>query len=96
MLQRYVAAGLDPAEFWRITPRVFEVHLAGAVDRLEREQSDRAWLAWHIAALQRTKKLPRLRDLQPRSRPKTGAQSPAEMIAIARQWHAKIKAMQNG
>lgn len=32
--------------------------------RFKREHNERAWLAWHIAALYRQEKLPPLRDLQ--------------------------------
>ena len=43
----------------------------GAVaKRLRNEHNARAWLAWHIAALQRQKKLPPLKNLQMRERPR--------------------------
>jgi len=35
----------------------------GAAKKLEREQNARAWQAWHIAALQRMKKMPELKKL---------------------------------
>jgi len=52
-------------------------------ERREREHNERAWLAWHIAALQRQKKLKPLKDLliKPRSRKR---QTPAEQKAILR------------
>ena len=48
-----------------------------------REHNDRAWLAWYTAALPRFKKFPKLRSMLSRER---RAQSPDEMMAIAKQW----------
>ncbi|MNF18214.1 hypothetical protein D3C80_2221550 [compost metagenome] len=55
------------------------------------EHNDRAWLAWHIEALSRQKKLPRLKELThdapkgPRRR-----QTMEEQIAIAEAWTAAL------
>jgi len=35
-----------------------------------REHNNRAWLAWHIAALSRAKKLPALKSLYTRDKPR--------------------------
>lgn len=32
-------------------------------------QQDRAWLAWHMAALQRSKKMPRLSEVMTKKKP---------------------------
>ena len=64
----------------------------GARDRLEGEQQDRAWLAWHIEALHRSKKLMRYRDF---ARPASDrrAQNPDEIQAmfdlVAGAWGAR-------
>lgn len=63
MLESYIAAGLDPAAFWSLTPRLYLVHMTGASARLEREHKDRAWLAYHTAYLPDVKKRPKLEDL---------------------------------
>ena len=55
------------------------------------EHNDRAWLAWHIEALARQKKLPRLRELThgaPKG-PRRG-QTMEEQIAIAEAWTAAL------
>lgn len=42
--------------------------LRGAQIARDRAHDDRAWLAWHVAALQRMKRLPQLKKLQTRGR----------------------------
>lgn len=59
----WIAAGFGPARFWMITPREAEREMLGAQKRLEREANERMSLAWHIVALDRTKKLPKLETL---------------------------------
>jgi hypothetical protein len=51
---------------------------------LEREHNDRAWLAWHVAALQRTRKLPKLDSLMHRRKATRRHQSGAEFWDILR------------
>ena len=55
--------GLSVDEFWRMTPRETTLAIEGAVWRYEREHQQVAWLAWHVAALGRAKRLPSLRRL---------------------------------
>lgn len=43
MLKRYIAAGFDPARFWKITPRLFVLEMDGASQRLQRERSNVWW-----------------------------------------------------
>lgn len=47
---------------------------------IEREQQSRAWLAWHVAALPRMKKFPKLESLMGVKRT-VRAQTPEEMAA---------------
>ncbi len=49
--------------FWRLTPAETLAALDAYAQREEHEQQRLAWLAWHIAALQRTKRLPSLERL---------------------------------
>lgn len=57
MLQAYVAAGLDPAGFWSLTPREYLVRLRGAdkrtdrsFDRLRAASAVGAWIGAHADA----------------------------------------------
>lgn len=52
---------------------------------LEREQQDRAWLAWHIAALPRMKNFPALEKLMG-GKTKVRRQTVSEMEAIMAAW----------
>lgn len=56
-------AGNDPARFWVITPREVDREMLGVRHRLEREANERLSLAWHIVALDRARKLPKLEAL---------------------------------
>ncbi len=49
--------------FWALTPRETFMVLEAAGRRWEREHRRDAWLAWHVAALGRAKKLPPLQRL---------------------------------
>jgi len=53
--------------------------------QMMREHNQRAWLAWHIAALQRSKKLPPLSKMQT-SEAGPRRQTWQEQLAIAAQW----------
>ena len=48
----------------------------------EREANERLWLAWHIVALDRTEKLPKLETLMIKSSAPKRQQSSDEMLAI--------------
>ena len=50
-------------EFWDMTTAETLMALQAAAKRAEMEQRRLAWLAWHIAALQRTKRIPDLNRL---------------------------------
>lgn len=56
-------AGLDPDRFWQVTPRQAENEIGAAAKRRHQHHNELAWLAWHIAALGRTKKMPKLKDM---------------------------------
>ncbi|MGE4339148.1 MAG: hypothetical protein AB7E55_24710 [Pigmentiphaga sp.] len=57
-----------------------------------REHNDRAWLAWHVAALQRADKLPKLKTLLHREKSQAPQRkSWQEQLAIARQWETKLQ-----
>lgn len=46
-----MAAGFDPRAFWSLTPRLFDLHMRGAVKRIERDLDAQHRLAYHTAAL---------------------------------------------
>jgi len=60
------------------------VILDGRLRYLEREHNGRAWLAYHVAALQRAQKLPRLESLLYRKREPRRQQSSADFWDIMR------------
>lgn len=95
MLTAYASAGFDPAHFWGLTPRLYVLHMNGARDRLEMEQRNRAWLAWHVEALHRQKKLPDLQKFAggraARPEPQSAEVLTAMGMALARCWGAKEK-----
>lgn len=62
LLEDYIAAGLNPETFWRITPKEMIAHFAGAARRAKVEQKRLAWAAYQTAALTRTDKFPRFSD----------------------------------
>lgn len=51
LLVDYVAAGFDPLAFWQITPRLYDLHMQGAIKRIEREIEAQNRHAYHAAAL---------------------------------------------
>lgn len=62
--------------------------LDAAGERRLEQHNDRAWLAWHIAALTRAKKLPPLRKLQARRR--APPQSWQQQKLAAAMWAAAL------
>lgn len=77
--------------FWRLTLREMHVILKGCGERLDREHNANAWLAWHVAALQRAKKFPPLKEMQIRKHRRVRQKTPDEMIAIAHLWTMATK-----
>lgn len=53
------------------------------------ERNEKGWLAWHTAALQRAKKMPKLADLMTEKKKKTSApQTPEQMEAALKSFMA--------
>jgi hypothetical protein len=65
-----VEIGQEPGRFWMLTPAEIAREMTATITRLVREQDDRAWTAWHIAALGRSKKLPKLHEMQSGKKPR--------------------------
>lgn len=85
-MSAYCEAGFDPANFWNLTPREIAAHLDGAARRLRREHNNRAWLAWHAAALTRVKQMPKLESLMSVDRPEQ-SQTWEDMLAVVKSIH---------
>jgi hypothetical protein len=62
-----MASGHDPARFWDLTMREVDREFRATAKIRERETNERLWLAWHIVALDRTEKLPKLETLMIKS-----------------------------
>lgn len=64
-----------------------KARLDGAAKRIKREHNLTAWLAWHVEALHRTKKLPKLREMMIAEKQKPlPPQTPEQIEAILRGW----------
>ena len=77
----WVSAGFDPARFWQITMKEADREFRGALKRRQREADERMSLAWHIVALDRTERLPRLQDILSKPDTPKRAQTGPEMLA---------------
>ena len=90
MLKAWVGAGQEPSLFWRLTYREIGVILGGVSLRLQREHNERAWAAWHIAAMSRAKKMPKLKELLQEDKKPTGRRmTPEQIEAVTRSWLAR-------
>jgi hypothetical protein len=63
-----------------LTPREIAARIKGRVGILQREAQERAWLAWHVAALQRAKKLPDFKKFVPRDKKPQSADEQARIL----------------
>lgn len=76
-------AGGDPARFWSVTPREAAREMQAMMARRRADHDQTAWLAWHIEALARTKKLPPLRDMLSTSKRGRRERQDPETLAAA-------------
>jgi hypothetical protein len=56
-------AGVSALDYWDMTPREVYAAIRSANWRIKYEHDERAWQAWHTAALMRQKRLPPLKQL---------------------------------
>jgi hypothetical protein len=75
---QWAGAGFEPDSFWLQTPRLIMAALEG---RMRADTDKLAWHAWHVAALSRSKKLPRL-DAMLKPKKSKKAQTPDAMMAV--------------
>lgn len=57
--------GLAVEEFWALTPREMRLVFEARAEQARLAHRQRAWLAWHVAALTRAKRMPPLARLIP-------------------------------
>lgn len=70
--------------------------MKGRAAQFRREHNDRAWGAWHIAGLQRSKRMPALRKLQIRDRkPQSWQQMKATAKQLTHMFGGEIKARES-
>ncbi|MEF2551988.1 hypothetical protein VQ042_11555 [Aurantimonas sp. A2-1-M11] len=62
--------------------------LEGETKRMRRERENLAWQAWTTAALYRSKKMPKLRDIMPKEDSGPRRMSPEDIEAVTRSWLA--------
>jgi hypothetical protein len=95
MCAAYIAAGLPPDRFWTLTPRLFDIEMRGAANRIERERNDGIANAWLGATLARAKRIPSLQKLispkSRRARPQSTIEKQAMFDAMAASWGAKLQ-----
>lgn len=79
--------GLSPDEFWKLTPYEFNLMIEGFLAREERKINDILYLAWHVEAFARAKRLPKLQTLLKKRKPKSQKQllPKEQLIGIAKQ-----------
>ena len=77
---------MDPDAFWRQTPRLYQIVLAGRGKIVERDRYDRAWLARTTAVLVRhntkSAKFPSVDDLVGRKTQASAKMTPAEVQSV--------------
>lgn len=76
-----MSLGFAPDAFWDQTFETLQICFDGKAEALEREHNERAWLAWHTAAMPRMKDFPKLEKLLYRQKPKR-EMTPDEMWAL--------------
>lgn len=76
--------GFDPDSFWDQTIRTITAAMRGKNEAQRIEHNRQAWIAWHIAAFHRAKKMPSLKSLMAKKRPRE--QTWQEQAAIMQSW----------
>ncbi len=95
VLAEALKAGVSVFEFWDMTPREVAQAMSAFAWRQRERQRELAWLAWHVAALMRVKKLPRLDELIPRER-KTSVQQQLDRERRQREHEDIVRRMTRG
>jgi hypothetical protein len=77
-----VSFGFEPDAFWDQTLETLSLCLEGKQAQFEREHNERAWLAWHAAALPLQKQFPKLESLMHKQKRQRRELTPDEMWAL--------------
>ena len=89
----WVDAGFSPDSFWQQTPRSFQLAMAGVRKRVEREGEGRIIGAWLTAAYSGAAQAGKLKPLKHYLKKPARRQTPQEMLAVFRSFHAAGAAM---
>jgi hypothetical protein len=73
-----------PEEFWQLTYAEFVAIAEGRIRHEQRKMNEMIFLAWHIEALARQKRLPSLGSLLKEEKISGRRQSDEEMMSMAR------------
>lgn len=93
VLQRaWIAEGFDPDAFWHQTERSFVIAMEGRKDARQRATDDSLFLAWHIEAFARQKRLRTFKHYQTGDRGKDASRGSAAVLGALRSLAAKGKA----
>jgi hypothetical protein len=84
-----VKAGQPYELFWELTFFEIGMILEGVNQRHVQQHNDRAWMAWHIAAMGRAEKMPRL-DRLTAKKPRPSGQTWEEQMAIMKALSARV------
>jgi hypothetical protein len=83
----WIEAGQPYELFWDLTLREVTMILEGINRGIRRARDENMVLAWHIEALARQKKLPKLSDMLKAEKKPTGRrQTPEQIEATVRGW----------
>ena len=63
LLDEALKAGVSALDYWAMTPREVFGAIRAANWRMIYEHQERAWQAWHTAAMMRTRRMPPLQRL---------------------------------
>lgn len=79
LLETALDVGMSVDYFWSLTPKETRMEFKARKKKIKREQDQAAWLAWHIAALSRAKRVPSFSKMVPP--PKAKRLTPEEQAA---------------
>lgn len=75
---------MKPCEFWELTPKEFKIVLEVYADKQRERYNDLIYVAWHVEAFQRQKKLPKLSELIKTKKTKKQIQTDEDMFNVVK------------
>lgn len=93
-------AGMSEGEFWKSTPFQTRLFIEAAAERERLAYRRAIWAAWHMAAFERSKRMPKLSQVmqQVERKKPTTRKSPAQLLAMIVDMNAAFggKDLRNG